>query len=380
MNIGNYIHELLLENEMVIIPGFGAFISSYKPAEINQETGELKPPSKEISFNQQIRNNDGLLVGRVAECEIVSHFDALKKIEKERENIIYHLDKGERVFLEETGELFNNEKNEIQFEPVQNENLLLDSFGLETVSIEESVDIPAEAETPKVLIEPEETDIQKEKPKTEKTAIETDPVVVLKPERKVPEYEHESFDSKDQESAPEQITESDSEKKKKRSWLWLLLILGPIIIVGIYITTNKTTNENPPVKTFDDIGTTITEEPIIKSDSTVTDSIPEPSQDSSLTYKIDTSLVETVVINIPKFILVGGSFKAEENAENYLEQLKDKGFEPFHLGKRGNFYIVGIGKYNTEKEALTAKRNFNEESPNSGVWIYEEKTESKSLK
>ena len=83
MRIDKYIKELLLENETVIIPGFGAFISTYKPAEINKENDTIKPPSKEISFNQNIRNNDGLLVGHVADAQGISHFDALKEIEKE---------------------------------------------------------------------------------------------------------------------------------------------------------------------------------------------------------------------------------------------------------------------------------------------------------
>ncbi|NQU53431.1 MAG: SPOR domain-containing protein [Bacteroidetes bacterium] len=350
MNIGNYIHQLLLENDLVIIPGFGAFVSIYKSAQIVKDTNELKPPSKEISFNQQIRNNDALLVGRVAEGEVISHFDALKLIEKERENIIYQLDKGQKVYLEETGELFINENNEIQLEPIQDENLLLDSFGLESVSIKEVIEektIPIENKI--------ETEI--EEPPKEEQVIELE-------EKPDPEPI----------SIPITNNEPDKKEKKKRSWLWVLLILAPIIVVGIYITTNKTTNENPPTKISNKIEETIENKPILKADTTIIDSIPELSKDSVLTEEIKTPTIETIESDSPKYILVGGSFKAQENAENYLIELKGKGFDPFHLGKRGNFYIVGIGKYNSEKEALTAKRNFSEENPNSGIWIYEEKT------
>ena len=72
-----------------------------------------------------------------------------------------------------------------------------------------------------------------------------------------------------------------------------------------------------------------------------------------------------------KFYLVGGSFKEQENAETYLQTLKEKGFEPFHMGKYGNFFVVGIGKYNTEDEAMAAKDQYLEENPGSGVWILE---------
>ncbi len=344
MNLGKYIHNLLLENETVIIPGFGAFVSNYKPAEINKETNELKPPSKEILFNQQIRNNDGLLVGSIALGEAVSHFDALKIIEKERENIIYQLDKNEKVTLDKTGELFVNERNEIQFKAFEDENLLLDSFGLETVSLKESVEkeadiVEEEIETEKIIVSGKKEEIQEAKP------------------------------------IPEQVTEEKPEKeeKKKRSWMLLLLILVPIIIVGVYILIQNKNIEKPPVKTKDESTLSIKEEPIVKTDSIVIDSIPVISQDSSDTEKLETTPVENIVSDSPKFYLVGGSFKVEENANDYILQLKEKGFEPFLLGKRGNFYIIAIGTYDTEKEALAAKQKFIKNSQGSGVWVMEDK-------
>ncbi|MFW6246427.1 MAG: hypothetical protein ACOC13_03130, partial [Tangfeifania sp.] len=105
MKLGKYIQLLLPEYETVIIPGLGAFMSTYKPAEIDKESGEINPPSKTVIFNQKIRNNDGLLVATIAEKEGISHFEALQKIETERENILYQLDKGEKVILEKIGEL-----------------------------------------------------------------------------------------------------------------------------------------------------------------------------------------------------------------------------------------------------------------------------------
>ncbi len=356
MNIGKYIHELLLENETVIIPGFGAFVSNYKPAEINEDTNELKPPSKEISFNSQIRNNDGLLVGSVALGEGVSHFDALKEIEKERENIIYQLDKGEKVKLEDTGELFVDEKFEIQFTPFEDDNLLLDSFGLEAVELEDSIE-------EKEIIIPVNTETEKEEtPKEEK---ETEPEVAVIPEKEISKTE----------SVPVQTKEKEPEKeeKKKRSWLWLLLMLIPIILVGVYLLNQNKTDEKLPAKTIEITTSPIKEEPVSTPDSTVLDTTFVVSQDSTQTKKEEITPVEIVVSDSPKFYLVGGSFKEEQNADNYLIELKEKGFDPFKLGKRGNFYIIGIGSYSTEKEAVIAKQKFVAENKVAGVWIMEDK-------
>ena len=347
MNIGKYIHGLLLENETVIIPGFGAFVSDYKPAEITDDTNELKPPSKEISFNRQIRNNDGLLVGSVALGEGVSHFDALKLIEKERENLIYNLDKGEKVTLEDTGELSADEKFEIQFVPFEDENLLLDSFGLETVLLEDSVEkkgVPVKVEA--------SSEQKKEEPK---------PVVIA--EKKFSETK----------PIPVQNKKPEKEEKKKRGWLWLLLMLLPIIIVGVFLLNQNKTDKKPEVKTIEKPTLVIKEKPVVKQDSVVVDSISVSSQDSSKIKKTEIIPIETVISDSPKYYLVGGSFKEEKNADNYLIELKEKGFEPFNLGKRGNFYIIGIGAFNTEKEALIAKKKFTTENPGSGAWVMENK-------
>jgi hypothetical protein len=117
MNLGKYIRQLLPEHETVIIPGFGAFISEYKPAQIDEATGEMSPPSKKI-VQSKIKNNDGLLVGFVAEREGNSGSEALAKIDFERDEMLYKLDKGEKLLpLEGTGVSFYNENREIQFEP-----------------------------------------------------------------------------------------------------------------------------------------------------------------------------------------------------------------------------------------------------------------------
>jgi len=359
VDIGKYIHELLLENEMVIIPGFGAFVSEYKPAEINEETNEIKPPSKEILFNRQIRNNDGLLVGSVAQGEAVSHFDALKLIEKERENIIYQLDKGEKVTLAETGELFVDDKNEIGFTPFEDENLLLDSFGLEAVELEEVADENTGAVIAEEAIQPEKVEVKKE-----------DAAVVS--EKETPE-EIDEPKEKTVEPEPQTVDTKDEEKKKKRGGLWFLLILAPLLFVGYFLYQRNNESKQPEIVKATNPEIVAKKKPVIAPDTVAVDSVSAVAKDTLQTEIKKEQVVKTATHNSPKYILVGGSFKAEENANNYLIELKEKGFEPFALGKRGNFYIIGIGKYNTEKEALEAKRKFMDDNPKSGLWVMKDK-------
>ena len=357
VSLGKYIHELLLDNETVIIPGFGAFVSNYKPAEIKEESNEIIPPSKEITFNQKIRNNDGLLVGYIADIEGISHFDALKLIEKERENIIYRLDKGEKITLEKTGILLPNENQEIQFEPFVEDHLLLDSYGLETISLEN--DLP-------------DAEIKTAKPITANSEEKVDKSLKNEPEEIVPKISDELNEPElNTEKIAEFISANNShseESKKKRSWLWYLLVLIPIIIAGYFVAKDELTN-NVPVSSVPDndtikISSTLKDE-IVPIDTFQNDSVEAVKSDS---VQIIESKIDSIISQ--KFYLIGGGFKVEENANKFLEQFDVEGFEAFHLGKIRNFYFVAIGVYNSEREALNAKSNFQGKKPDSDVWVY----------
>ena len=384
MNLGKYIHELLLKNETVIIPGFGAFTSIYKPSETDEEKEVLKPPSKIIGFDPQIRNNDGLLVGKVAEEEEISHFDALKRIEKERENILHYLDKIGRKTLEGTGELFYDENREINFTPVLDENLLLESYGLEPISLNEFSEKTKEAET------------QDEEPKTEE---EPDPELVKavadllkntdsgKPDFYIPKTSNKTEEiNAEDEIITEEEFENESiyslseeyEKKKKRRWLWLLLVLIPVIVAVVYFSMIKKSDDEfvDPYKELEESITVDTEElpvkqepdPVIKDTAVISkeDMVIQPEVKPETESKQEDQVVAT---DIPKYYLVSGSFKEETNAQEYFDQLKNEGLEPIHMGKNGSFYIIGLGIYDTSKEALEAKRQFENRNSKSGLWI-----------
>ena len=359
MKLGKYIQLLLPEHETVIIPGFGAFVSSYKPAEIDKELGEIKPPSKTLSFNQKIRNNDGLLVQTIAEKEGISHFEALQKIESERENMLYQLDKGEKVALEKIGEIQYDDQHNIQFNPYEGENLLLDAFGLETASPSKEIQEEQEDES--------EIDYEDKKLREFVTAVNEQPSEKEAVEKDPPS---EGVDE------PEPVLEENQKEKKSRGWLWFLLILLPLIIVGIFMV-RKNNEEKPAVAK-------VKERPVI-TDIAPDEAEPAPvidtiQKDTTVVFVQEDSMemqgeptdsVKFVDPDPTKYYLVAGSFKEKENAEKFFVQLEKEGYDPFHLGKQGNFYILGLGVYNTEQEAFDAQDNFLMENPESGVWIYQ---------
>ncbi len=132
--IGIYISELLYKNECVIIPRFGGFVARHVPAKINEDGSLVSPPSKSVLFNRNLQNNDGLLVNFIMEQRSISYDEASNVCNSFSEACEQNLFSDQRLELNEVGVFYlDNEKN-IQFEPQNNINYLIEAFGLFPVS------------------------------------------------------------------------------------------------------------------------------------------------------------------------------------------------------------------------------------------------------
>ncbi|MDX1285580.1 MAG: SPOR domain-containing protein, partial [Draconibacterium sp.] len=227
----------------------------------------------------------------------------------------------------------------------------LDSFGLEVVSL--TIEEEKDEEEPAVILTPD----------TENNV--TDETTELAESLEDPEQETESV------SIPEPITQANEEKKKKRGWLWLLLILIPLIAVSVFIFMKDKQPEQPVQERTKIQKEPEEEKPLITLDTITEDTAKVMEKDTVIAEIQKPKTNDLTDPSKTKFYLVGGSFKSEENAETFLQELKAKGFEPYHLGKYGNFFIVGLGTYNSEREASLAKREYLNKNPGSGVWILE---------
>jgi hypothetical protein len=127
--ITNYLKELLNDNECVIIPEFGAFISKRHSATIDYVNHSFLPPYKEIVFNDKLTNNDEILVDFISKKENISKEDSLTKIQNFVNQIAAILDVNNEYVLEGLGKM-RKFGNDYVFEISHSENLLGDSFGL----------------------------------------------------------------------------------------------------------------------------------------------------------------------------------------------------------------------------------------------------------
>jgi len=125
-----YISELLYNNECVIIPGLGGFISNKQSSKIIIGKNLFLPPSKKILFNSQLSNNDGILANYIAKKENISFKEANIIISQFVSRCNTAFEQKQKIRFPEIGILYKDENNIILFEQDNNYNYLSDSFGL----------------------------------------------------------------------------------------------------------------------------------------------------------------------------------------------------------------------------------------------------------
>ncbi|MFB6340543.1 SPOR domain-containing protein [Saccharicrinis sp. FJH62] len=135
-NLTGYIKDLLLMHDCVIIPQFGGFVSSYKPAYFDPTLKRFFPPSKEIAFNSKLTHNDGLLCQQIMKHEHRSFAESVDIIQSSVQHAESKLD-NEMVLLSGLGKLERREDGLLLFEPEKENQLLKASYGLASFSMNE---------------------------------------------------------------------------------------------------------------------------------------------------------------------------------------------------------------------------------------------------
>lgn len=125
--------ELLLEEDCVVIPEFGGFVTNYRSAFIEPSKNILLPPSKHISFNAKLSKNDGLLAKAISEKLGISYQEALDGIQSRVGQWRSELETKHYLEFDELGSFILNKEGNLVFEQFNETNFLDTSFGLTNV-------------------------------------------------------------------------------------------------------------------------------------------------------------------------------------------------------------------------------------------------------
>ena len=308
MMIEKHISALLYRYQCVIVPGFGAFLTETHSASIDIDTNIFYPPKKQISFNANLKNNDGLLANHIALQEKISYGEAVSNIENVVNLWLSELNEGERLILKNIGDLaYNSEKN-LVFYPNTPVNYLTDAFGLGSFTS------PA---------------VKREELKAQVEELEEQVPVVFTPER-----------------------------RKNYSYLKYAAVFIVALFAGsagfkLYYD-KKVTEETLLVEQN-------VQEKVHQEIQQATFFIDNPLPAVKLTVKEEA--------NNLYYHIVASAFRSEANAETAVKQLKEKGFNSRKLDKNPyGLYPVLYGSYPTYELAHENLRAIRK-TQNNEAWI-----------
>ena len=310
MQIEKHISDLLYRYQCVTVPGFGAFLTETVSAHVTGSASSFFPPKKVVSFNANVKNNDGLLANHVALQEKMSYELAVIKIGDVVNEWTYLLQNRNRVVLKNIGEIsVNNEMNWV-FEPANTVNYLTDSFGL----------------TP--FVSPE---ITREILKQEVEALEEKTPIIFTPER-----------------------------KKDYSYLKYAAIFVVMLGAGGF-----------GYKTYYDQQI---ETKTLAVQKNVQEKVQQQIQEATFVISAPVEAVELSVAapveeKMP-YHLVAGAYRSEVNANKAITELKAAGFENAKMlpMNKHNLYPVVYGSFKNLNEAQTERKNI-QKSHNAEAWL-----------
>jgi hypothetical protein len=129
------IRSSLLAHDYLVLPEFGGFVLKSRFAHFDTAGGNLLPPSKTLSFNIHLKQNDGILATCLQNDLQCNASEALIHLKEFSAYCLGVLHQRRRLSLEGIGFFFMDFENNICFEPQIDVNFETASFGLGPVQL-----------------------------------------------------------------------------------------------------------------------------------------------------------------------------------------------------------------------------------------------------
>jgi nucleoid DNA-binding protein len=313
MKVEDYIKQLLYRYECVIIPGLGAFITQKRSSVYTNLEDRFTPPSKHVTFNKAIQNQDGLLAETIAKAESMDFESAKFKIKLFVDDFLAALYQDKTLKLPKLGVFTLDTEFKISFEPEETENYFVDSFGLDTFKLD---------------------------PQAKPISVEENTI-----ESTVQIHKLNSVDTE----------EKDSNRKAYLKYAAIgLIALGVAGFGGLYQYNNYVSSHN------------YTESQ--KAESLLQEKI--QSAEFSFTFSdlpLKTTKSELI---LPKYHIIAGAFRIKGNADKKVRLLEAKGYSARLIGENAyGLHQVAFASYSDKMEALKYLRKI-KSIENPDAWLF----------
>lgn len=147
--------QLILRHNCVVLPNFGGFVSKTISAQIDFEKGILQAPYKQLLFNRNLINDDGLVLAEYARLNGLYYQEGVSQLTDFTGKLNADLALGKQVSIPKLGIFSKDMDGIVRFEQDRHFNLLLSSYGLSNVTF---VPNPMEEEVPIIQLNPISTE------------------------------------------------------------------------------------------------------------------------------------------------------------------------------------------------------------------------------
>jgi cell division septation protein DedD len=322
-SITEHIELLLYEQDCVVVPGFGGFVTAFYPAELNSRTHVIRPPSRKVAFNPDLNSNDASLAHHIARSRGIAYYKANELIQQTVADWNQKLDNKEEVVVGKIGKIYLNQDAKPTLEAEKRSNYLADSFGLSELQL-----VPVKGR--------QITNIR-----------QLSGVRGIKKVRKKSASQLKSF------------------MAAVLAVLIISFVVGTFLVLPENFMSSNMTELNWNKSTEGEELEKQTEKAESESQA---EAYPEDLESQTdIEEEVSGRVKEAIKLN---YYIIGGAFSSRSNAENFHEKLRNQGYNSEILETDFGMYRVTYDFYPSEDQAEVKVEKLRE-GENPSAWILE---------
>lgn len=368
VELAKHIEILLLDNDCVIVPGFGGFMAHHVDAVYDKDENLYLPPSRTLGFNPQLHINDSLLAQSYVEAYDISYPDAVKRIEAEVSEMRQTISNQGFYELPDIGVIQTNEDGNLEFEPCSAGILTPELYALTSFEFEELRALPEEKKedvAPSVNTVAEAAEAAEEE--NQKQAV----VVPMNEETEI-------YDEEDDEKVI-RIKVSTLRKVAAAAVVVIMVVFaavpfGEFNLDGFQkssIDTGLLTKVMPKTQTTtpEELGSIkVINNSVVRTERTNAENKKIAGSETSVTNASEKKAEESKSV----YVIVLASRVSKSNGEAYVSKLKKNGVKDARVISASNGSKVVCGKYSSESEARNGAQELREISLEfNDAWVME---------
>lgn len=344
IELERHIEILLLNNECVIVPDLGGFMTHHVDARYDKEEGVFLPPLRTLGFNPQLKINDSLLAQSYVEAYDISYPEALQRIEDEVNELKMHLQNDGSYEMNDIGTLAFNEDGHYVFTPCEAGILTPSLYGLGAYEMD-CLQIAASGD--RNIIK-----------KVQEEPTESTQIISMTP--------------------AEEDDDDEDVVKIKFSWIRNTVAVAAVLI-AVFLLALPSGKTEMMTRTISNINNGLLFGMMSKDTNTTPIDYKKKDIQQAM-VKTDTILkndtlspakVATKEKGHKGFCIVLASHVSKKNANAFVEELQKKGYAKSEVYIHNNVTRVVYGNFETQSEAYDTLRKVHRIKGLEEAWVYQ---------